>query len=73
MASEIETVSLDTGNVRGQSDAISEQGSRVADEMQSVSAASEEQSASAAEIADSSESLAKLADDISREIAKYKF
>jgi len=46
---------------------------RVADEMQSVSAATEEQSASAEEIASASDALAKLAQDVQTGLRKFKF
>ena len=46
---------------------------RVADEMQSVSAATEEQSASAEEIASASDALAKLAQDVQTVLRKFKF
>jgi methyl-accepting chemotaxis protein len=41
--------------------------------MENVSAASEEQSASASEIADASNSLAKLAQDLQNSLNKFRF
>ena len=46
---------------------------KVADEMQSVSAATEQQSASAEEIASASDALAKLAQDVQSVLRRFKF
>ena len=46
---------------------------KVADNMQSISAATEEQSASAQEIASASDSLARQAQDVQEKLQKFKF
>lgn len=56
-----------------QVDTIDQQGARVSNEMQTVSAATEEQSASAAEIATASNSLSKLATDLQVSLNQFKF
>jgi len=45
----------------------------VANEMQTVSAATEEQSASASEIADASHALSQLAADLQNSLKKFRF
>ncbi len=73
MESAVNIVADETKDVTGNIDAIDAQGRTVADEMNSVSAATEEQSASAEEIASASDSLSRLAQELHQEIDKFKF
>ncbi len=73
MAEAIRGVADDAGVISRHIEDIDMQGTRVADEMQNVSAVSEEQSASAAEIASASDSLAKLAQELQDTLRQFKF
>ena len=73
MESAVNVVADETKDVTGNIDAIDAQGRTVADEMNSVSAATEEQSASAEEIASASDSLSRLAQELQQEVEKFKF
>ena len=72
MQRSVETVAGDTGDVTRNIESIDEQGKEVADQMNAVSAATEEQSASAQEIASASDGLAKLAQELQRDIDRFQ-
>lgn len=69
----VQSAGEDTERVTEQVAVIEKQGRKVADEMQTVSAASEEQSASASEIATASEALAHLAAQLQETLQNFKF
>lgn len=73
MSSDVKGVAEDTDHLSHQVNTIGQKGNYVADEMQSVSAATEEQSASAAEIATASNSLAKLANELQSSLRRFQF
>ena len=73
MAAAIKVVAEDTNHIAIQVGNIDQQGARVSDEMQTVSAATEEQSASATEIASASTSLSRLANDLQMALSRFKF
>ena len=69
----VQSAGEDTERSTKQMAVIEQQGRKVADEMQTVSAASEEQSASASEIATASEALAHLAGQLQETLQKFQF
>ena len=73
MIGDIRRVGDQTGVVQEKTQQISGNGGKVVTEMESVSAASEQQSASAGEIANASESLAKLATNLSESLHKFQY
>ena len=73
MTKAIDIVTGDTENVTQNVMTIDGHGKKVAEEMQSVSAATEEQSASAEEIASASDALAKLAQEMQLSLRKFQY
>lgn len=73
MTKAIDVVTGDTENVTQNVMTIDGHGKKVAEEMQSVSAATEEQSASAEEIASASDALAKLAQEMQLSLRKFQY
>ena len=73
MTQAIDVVTDDTDNITNNVMTIDKQGKKVAEEMQSVSAATEQQSASAQEIASASDALAKLAQEMQLSLRKFQY
>ena len=73
MVDELKEVDGHTNTVQSKTTAISQNGGKVLDEMESVSAASQEESASASEIATASEGLAKIAQTLSESLQHFKY
>ena len=73
MEATISVVTSDARSITQSVEAIASHGAKVAEEMQSGSAAAEEQSASAEEIASASDSLAKLAQELQDSVQSFKF
>ena len=73
MTKAIDVVTGDTENVTQNVMTIDGHGKKVAEEMQSVSAATEEQSASAEEIATASDAIAKLAQEMQLSLRKFQY
>lgn len=73
MAGSVNHVAQQAEGIDGQMLQINNGGSKVADHMQSISAATEQQSASAQQIASASDSLAKQAQNVQENLQKFKF
>ncbi len=73
METDVVEVHDNAGSISQQMEAIRGSGDAVADEMQTVSAATEEQSAAASELANSANYLTTLSDDLQKSISIFKY
>lgn len=73
MSASVAHVAKQAESINGQMRDIDQGSTRVADNMQSISAATEQQSASAEEIASASDTLAKQAQEVQENLQKFNF